>query len=254
MGGNLTFIAILVLSAFFVAGIYISSPAGSFKSASSVIPGPICSDTDGQSLTTRGTCSTPSINGTRTSRTDYCLDSFTVREFFCQLRSCAAQDFDCRSYGYTNCQNGACVTIVNVTHLACVSNNCASVSGSGNNSCSPEGSACGSYIDLTIISFSTGNISSNGSAYSVPLRATIKNIGSLSAGPSTTRFSVYRGSTWIGDVNLALGSLDPGSQSLQTANFSLLRGNYTGCVNADIYGVVTESNEANNQATISFTV
>lgn len=142
MAGNIPFIVIVILSVFFVAGIYFSSPAGSFKSASSALSGPICSDSDGQSLTTQGTCRSPSSNGTTSTYSDYCLDSYRVREFFCQSRACTAQDFDCRSYGYTNCQSGACVTIVNVTHLECVSSTCTRISGPGNNSCLPEGYIC----------------------------------------------------------------------------------------------------------------
>ena len=88
----------------------------------------------------------------------------------------------------------------------------------------------------------------------VKLTATIKNVGTASAGASSTQF-LLDGKTVIGSVNtqaLAVGQSTQVSVSWSTANVK--KGQHTITATADKTNVVAESNEANNTKTITVSI
>ncbi len=196
------------------------------------------------------------------SYTDYCYPngaSSFLYEYYC-LNSEIYSSFrgPCPS-GYT-CNGGRCIQQVNQTHLACVSNTCSLVSGFGNNTCSPLGSACGnlSFPDLTVTNLTVSNKTYMGSTngtngtinyYSVTLKATVKNIGTTIAGTSNTKLEVVG----YNFANPSTIPLAPGSSIVVSANvYSIPQGSRVARAIADSLGSISESNEGNNVLSVNF--
>ncbi|MBI4181721.1 MAG: hypothetical protein HY520_02020 [Candidatus Aenigmarchaeota archaeon] len=248
-----------------------------------------CRDSDGATLSTRGSC-----QDARGSKTDYCWDNASVVEFTCASKKCVQNIYNCANYGFTGgCVNGACVnsnqthlecrsntcSIVqgpgsnqcspagsscggnqtNQTHLACVANTCTLVAGNGTNACSPAGSSCNgsnsSLPDLVVFSltasWNNGSNTSNSSNVSVTISAAIRNQGTAAAGVSTTRITL---SPNIGSVFLSTGALAPGQQTTVGQVYQLAHNTYTAIATADVFNVVVESSETNNDKTTVFTI
>ena len=202
-----------------------SSPAGyqftarSAGNATQISAQPVCSDSDkGLNLEVKGTCTSGNSSGT-----DYCWNSQSLVEYQCSTGKCVSNIFNCLNYGYSECKDGACVNGTNQT-----------------------------LPDLTVISLTaTSGNTTNTTNTSVTLQAIIKNIGTVNAGASTTRFFV----TPTGGVkDTATPALAPNSQVTVSALYSLTTGSYVGKATADVLDVVQESDENNNLKIINFTV
>ncbi|MBI4182168.1 MAG: hypothetical protein HY520_04350 [Candidatus Aenigmarchaeota archaeon] len=157
-------------------------------------------------------------------------------------------------------QGSSCGNQSNQTYLTCVSNTCTLLTGNGTSTCSLAGAACngsnGSLPDLRVISLQAsvsgnGSNGSNTSNSSVTLSATVKNVGIVLAGASTTRFFVTPAG---GEQTASTIALVPGQTAIVIATYQLGTGTYTASADADWFNAVAESNENNNGLNTTFSV
>jgi subtilase family serine protease len=113
-------------------------------------------------------------------------------------------------------------------------------------------SACAPQPDLVVSALKASN-SQPANGTTVKLTATIKNQGAGPAGASKTQFQLD-GTTGLGQVNTA--SLAPGATVQVSVNWTanVTAGQHAIKAIADKSSLVAESNETNNQKTITVTV
>ena len=105
------------------------------------------------------------------------------------------------------------------------------------------------YTPLPDLIISSINLSQS-SAYEgevVQVSVTTRNIGTVTAGSSTTR--VANG----GNNDFSVGALSSGSSQINSFNYTCGTSNVSFTGTADIFGVVSETNEGNNQFTKDLT-
>jgi len=186
----------------------------------SIGPPPMtCKDTDGVDLEVKGSCT-----WSGGVHEDYCWDDYSVVEFSCGGLKCIQNIFSCLNYGYTSCQNGACINTTILPDLTVIS-------------LGFTGGGCGGS--------SGGNATCN-----VSMEAVVKNIGNATADASFTELEVI-GYDWS---YVSTPLLVSGQQTTVLDYFTLSPGNYTLFALADAHYQVTESNEDNNNLTVSGSV
>lgn len=180
--------------------------------------------------TGNGTNSTQTFNG---MVSDVCLNNNTLFESVCGS-SISSSYSNLAGILYVNCANG------------CMNGACRS----------PTNNTNGTGRDLIVsnIGFSyfvNGTINVNGTnltTYNVMVNATVRNVGNIASGNSTTRIAFKTHGWPFTTVNrdIPIGSLGAGQGVVVLRAFSGYSGQFTINATADIFNTVNEVNELNN--------